>query len=225
MTASRSLRAATIAVLVLLLAQFLIGMAVNLFVRIPGNHPGARPPEYALLVMAIVARRRDPIIAAVVGLFAVVAAGFNGASFLNYDEDFSSMLMSAAFAVAMGLRARPVHGPARRLTARARSRSTRTRRRILPDGDFGISVTNSTSRTRLYGATRSVTNAISSSAVAAAFACTTTNAFGISPASASGFGTTATSATAGWVSSTASSSAGATWYPLYFTSSFSRSTT
>jgi hypothetical protein len=136
MTASRRLRLATIAVLVLLLAQFLIGMAVNLFVQIPKNHPGARPPEYfsgavqsvawavgagpfwllvhaslglllvvaaaALLVMAIAARRRGPIIAAVIGLFAVVAAGFNGASFLNYDEDFSSMLMSAAFAVAMG---------------------------------------------------------------------------------------------------------------------------
>src|SRR5215472_8683906 len=135
MTASRNFRAASIAVLLVLLAQFLIGMAVNLFVQIPRNHPGARPTEYfsgaaqsvawavsagpfwllvhaslgilivvaaaVLLAMAIAARRRGPIIAAVVGLFAVVAAGFNGASFLNYDEDFSSMLMSAAFAVAV----------------------------------------------------------------------------------------------------------------------------
>jgi hypothetical protein len=135
MTATRNLRAASIAVLVLLLGQFLIGMAVNLFVQIPKNHPGARPPEYfsgaaqsvtwavsagpfwllvhaslglvlvaaaaVLLVMAIAARRRGPIVGATVGLLAVVAAGFNGASFLNYDEDFSSMLMSAAFAVAV----------------------------------------------------------------------------------------------------------------------------
>jgi hypothetical protein len=134
-TASRSLRTASIAVLVLLLIQFVIGMAVNLFVQIPRNHPGARPPEYfsgaaqsvawavsagpfwllvhaglglvlvaagaVLLAMAIAARRRGPIIGAVIGLLAVVGAGFNGASFLNYDEDFSSMLMSAAFAVAV----------------------------------------------------------------------------------------------------------------------------
>jgi hypothetical protein len=135
MTASSRLRTAAAAVLVLLLAQFLVGMAVNLFVQIPRNHPGARPPEYfsgaaqsvawavsagpfwllvhaglgllivvagaGLLAMAIAARRRGPIVAAAVGLFAVIAAGFNGASFLNYDEDFSSMLMAAAFAVAV----------------------------------------------------------------------------------------------------------------------------
>jgi hypothetical protein len=135
MTASRNLRVLSIAVLVLLLAQFLIGMAVNLFVQIPKNHPGARPPEYfsgaarsvawavsagpfwllvhaslglvlvaaaaVLLAIAIAVRRRGPIVGATIGLLAVVAAGFNGASFLNYDEDFSSMLMSAAFALAV----------------------------------------------------------------------------------------------------------------------------
>jgi hypothetical protein len=35
------------------------------------------------------------------GLAGVLAAGFNGASFLNYDEDLSSMLMSAGFALAL----------------------------------------------------------------------------------------------------------------------------
>src|SRR5215471_12504152 len=134
MASSRSLRTASAAMVVLLLAQFLLGMAVNLFVKIPRNHPGARPSEYfsgapqsvvwalsagpfwlilhaslglllllaaaALLALAIASRWRGPIIAAVVGLLAVLAAGFNGASFLNYDEDVSSMIMSAAFAVA-----------------------------------------------------------------------------------------------------------------------------
>ncbi len=42
--------------------------------------------------------------------------------------------------------------------AAVRSRSISTRRRILPDGDFGISSTISTARTFLYGATRSATN-------------------------------------------------------------------
>src|SRR5258706_3529399 len=32
--------------LVFLIVQFLLGMAVNLFVTIPTNHPGANPPEY-----------------------------------------------------------------------------------------------------------------------------------------------------------------------------------
>src|SRR5260370_12948930 len=30
----------------MLIAQFLLGMAVNLFVKIPTDHPGANPPEY-----------------------------------------------------------------------------------------------------------------------------------------------------------------------------------
>lgn len=43
--------------------------------------------------------------------------------------------------------------------------SFNSRRRILPDTDFGISSTNSTWRTFLKGATSAATNAISSSAV------------------------------------------------------------
>jgi len=31
----------------------------------------------------------------------VLAAGFNGGSFLNYNQDFSSMLMAVFFAVAV----------------------------------------------------------------------------------------------------------------------------
>jgi hypothetical protein len=32
--------------LVMLIAQFVLGMAVNLFVKIPTDHPGSNPPEY-----------------------------------------------------------------------------------------------------------------------------------------------------------------------------------
>ncbi len=32
--------------LVFLVAQFVLGIAVNLFVKIPLDHPGANPPEY-----------------------------------------------------------------------------------------------------------------------------------------------------------------------------------
>ena len=40
------LRAITAIILVLLAAQFLVGMLVNLFVQVPAIHPGANAPEY-----------------------------------------------------------------------------------------------------------------------------------------------------------------------------------
>src|SRR4029077_12413213 len=121
--------------LMFLIVQFLLGMAVNLFVTIPTNHPGANPPEYfggvaqsvtwailyghvllqihavlglllvlnalGLLLAAIRARARDLITVTSVGLFGVLAAGFNGGSFLNYNQDFSSMIMATFFAWAV----------------------------------------------------------------------------------------------------------------------------
>lgn len=121
--------------LVFLVVQFLLGMAVNLFVTIPTNHPGANPPEYfggvvqsvtwailhghvlliihaslglllvlnslGLLLAAIRTRLRDLIIVTSLGFLSVLAAGFNGGSFLNYNQDFSSMLMAAFFAFAV----------------------------------------------------------------------------------------------------------------------------
>src|ERR1700738_3237013 len=121
--------------LVMLTAQFLLGMAVNLFVKIPTNQPGSNPPEYfsgvaqsvtwAILhghillaihagfglvlviaavgttVQAIQARRRGLILSSVFGFLGVLGAGFNGGSYLNYHEDFSSMLMATGFAIAV----------------------------------------------------------------------------------------------------------------------------
>jgi hypothetical protein len=120
---------------VFLIIQFLLGMAVNLFVKIPLDHPGANPPEYfsgvaqsvtwailhghallvlhanlglilvvnvfGLLIAAIRTRARNLITVMSFGAFGVLAAGFNGGSYLNYHEDFSSMLMASFFAVAV----------------------------------------------------------------------------------------------------------------------------
>jgi hypothetical protein len=132
----RLLRPLTALVVLLLVAQFLAGMAVALFVKVPENHPGARPAEYfsgaarsvtwalansgllwlvvhvvvgialflaaiALLVAAIRSGHRAYAWATGFGLAGVIAAGFNGASFLNYHEDLSSMLMSGGFALAL----------------------------------------------------------------------------------------------------------------------------
>lgn len=136
-TRSPRLRGLTVVILVLLATQFLLGMAVNLFVTIPTNHPGANPPEYfsgvyqsvkwsitpsssplwlllhaglglalviltlVLLVSAIVARKGKWIVIAIIGFVGTLGAGFNGGSFLNYNADFSSMLMSVGFILAM----------------------------------------------------------------------------------------------------------------------------
>lgn len=120
----------------LLLIQFLLGMTVNLFVKIPDNHPGANPPEYftgvvqsvswatasgglwlashagmglLLVIVALVAvvlslgsRSRAAHWSSIVGFIAIAGAGFNGGSFLNYAEDFSSMIMASLWAVALG---------------------------------------------------------------------------------------------------------------------------
>ena len=119
----------------MLIVQFLLGMAVNLFVKIPTNHPGANPPEYfggvvtsvtwailhgglwlvlhgawglvlvlgalGTLVQAIRLGGGSRITLASLGFIGVLGAGFNGGSFLNYNEDFSSMLMAVGFALAM----------------------------------------------------------------------------------------------------------------------------
>jgi hypothetical protein len=128
------LRVLTVIILVLLAAQFLVGMLVNLFVQVPTAHPGANAPEYfsgvvqgvvwallhaplwlqvhtivglllfiasiMLIAFAIAARRRAWIILSIIGLFGIMAGGFNGASFMNYGHDFSSLLMSLGFLLA-----------------------------------------------------------------------------------------------------------------------------
>jgi hypothetical protein len=47
--------------------------------------------------LAIASRRRAWIISSIFGLLGIMAAGFNGASFMNYGEPFSSLFMSIGF--------------------------------------------------------------------------------------------------------------------------------
>ncbi|MGH7642006.1 MAG: hypothetical protein ACRENX_03170 [Candidatus Dormibacteria bacterium] len=54
-----------------------------------------------LLVAAFTGRGRGFRAASLVGVLAVLGAGFNGASFLIYHQDLSSMLMAALFALAV----------------------------------------------------------------------------------------------------------------------------
>jgi hypothetical protein len=132
---ARQPRAGYFGILVVLIAQFLLGMAVNLFVTIPKDHPGAHPPEYfsgvaesvtwavlhghplliihavlgivlafysiSLMVRGIQTRSSRVMLPAIIGALGIVIAGLNGGSFLNYNEDFSSMIMAGGFALAV----------------------------------------------------------------------------------------------------------------------------
>jgi hypothetical protein len=56
---------------------------------------------FALIGTAISSRRRVWIVCSIIAVLFTMAAGFNGASFLNYGEDFSSLFMSLGFAIAL----------------------------------------------------------------------------------------------------------------------------
>jgi hypothetical protein len=53
-----------------------------------------------LIWQALRSHRRVWIVTALVGGFGIFVAGFNGASFMNYGHDFSSLLMSIGFLMA-----------------------------------------------------------------------------------------------------------------------------
>jgi hypothetical protein len=56
----------------------------------------------ALLLIGLAYARRERVwmILSPIGAIGMIGAGFNGASFLNYGHDFSSLLMSVGFLLA-----------------------------------------------------------------------------------------------------------------------------
>jgi hypothetical protein len=133
----------------LLLVQYLLGMAVNLFVALPGRHPGANASDYftgsasglgwvisdgpawaaahaafglvlvlaALVAIALTWGRgsRAATATSVLGALAILGAGFNGASFVDYGHNFSSMIMAGLWALALACYIAGVLFAARRL--------------------------------------------------------------------------------------------------------------
>ncbi len=119
----------------LLLVQYLLGMVVNVYVVLPGRHPGAGASDYfsgavaglawviangpgwaaahavfgmalaaiALAAIAFAWRRGRTAgrAAPIVGALAIIGAGFNGTSFVNYGHAFSSMIMAGLWALAL----------------------------------------------------------------------------------------------------------------------------
>lgn len=133
--AARRLLHVNFAACLLLLVQYLLGMAVNLFVVIPAHHPGAGASNYfagtvaglgwlipdgpawaaahaalglALVVAALASLAfslrqgsRVNAVTSVLGALAILGAGFNGASFLTYGKNISSMIMAGLWALAL----------------------------------------------------------------------------------------------------------------------------
>ena len=126
--------AVNFAACLLLLIQYLLGMAVNLYVVLPARHPGAKAGDYfsgaasglgwviahgpgwaaahatfgVALVLAAFASLaltrgtgRLAMGSSILGALAIVGAGFNGVSFLNYGHNFSSMIMAGLWALAL----------------------------------------------------------------------------------------------------------------------------
>lgn len=131
------LRRFAIAMLVGYAAQFVAGMLLNLFVKIPDVHPGTSGDEYfsrsftsllwalsgeggpallthALLGSALFAGAATIFVASIVrrargwrwltgiAVFFTFGAFFNGMSFLDYGEDFSSAIMAGCWLISTG---------------------------------------------------------------------------------------------------------------------------
>jgi hypothetical protein len=104
----------------LLLVQYLLGMVVNVYVVLPSRQLAwvitggpAWAAAHAALGMALAAAALAAVAlawrtgstaaktASVAGALAVIGAGFNGASFVDYGQDFSSMIMAGLWALAL----------------------------------------------------------------------------------------------------------------------------
>ena len=118
------LRRASLAVLVLLLAEYGIGMYVNLYVTVPaadhGHSVGSAVSNgpvilsahaviglllglsaLAVLVLSIIARRPGVIVISVAGLIALAVASTAGSSFTSSGDSADSMAMSVMTGVGL----------------------------------------------------------------------------------------------------------------------------
>ena len=55
-----------------------------------------------VIALAVRSASRLALGTSVLGGAVIIGAGFNGASFLDFDRDYSSMIMASLFAVALG---------------------------------------------------------------------------------------------------------------------------
>ena len=133
--APRPLRGLALVMILLLAAQFIVGMIVNFYTTIPATHPGTGGGNYlvrsvrsvswavrdgglalqlhavlglalaviglALVVLAARAQQGRWLVVTFIAAAAMIGAGFNGASFLDFGQDYSSLIMAIGLIVAM----------------------------------------------------------------------------------------------------------------------------
>jgi hypothetical protein len=116
------LRQASLAILIVLIVQFALGLGVNLYVTLPAaGHPGHASwfgngtllalhaalgmflilAAIFVLVRAIVARKVTLIVTSAAGLVAILLAAFFGSGFTDKLTDGYSLGMAMAFAAAL----------------------------------------------------------------------------------------------------------------------------
>jgi hypothetical protein len=116
------LRPASLAIVIVLIVQFGLGIGVNLYVTLPdAGHPGHNSwfgngpllavhaalglflvlAAVAVLVRAIMARTRTLIVTSAAGLVAIILAAFFGSGFTDKLTDGYSLGMAIAFAAAL----------------------------------------------------------------------------------------------------------------------------
>ncbi len=118
------LRRASLAALVLLVVQYGIGIAVNLYVSVPKADHGQKIGKIisngpagltihivlglllilaaiGLVVQAVIARHRALIVISVIGLLALIGAAAQGASFVDNGHPSASMVMAILTGVAI----------------------------------------------------------------------------------------------------------------------------
>lgn len=121
-----AMRRASLAMLVLLVIQYGLGMAVNLYGKVPGGHPGVGQafgkaitqgaPALAihtslglllvvnaivLVVQAVKSQHRIAVAVSIVGLLALAGATFNGASFVSKGQAANSLAMALLTGLAL----------------------------------------------------------------------------------------------------------------------------
>lgn len=124
----RTLRLNSAGICLMLIAEYGLGIGVNLYLQVPpaDRHRGIatalgrvltnQPVVLAIhgalglllifaavsvLTRAILARQRFAIVAAAAGLLAIAGAAFSGATFVNADKDGASMAMAVLTGVAL----------------------------------------------------------------------------------------------------------------------------
>jgi hypothetical protein len=123
-----ALRKNSLGISVMLLAQYGLGMGVNLYAEVPRTDQGSGPAialgralshspavlaihaalgvllliaAFSVLSRAILARNRLAILTSIGGLAAIIGAAFSGASFVDHGHPGASMAMAALTGVAL----------------------------------------------------------------------------------------------------------------------------